>query len=91
MSLKQSHEVQATLAEYMRELMQAIGHLDFEVTGNRITVRDGSTSGHRMPTAIYCCSAQGLCPAPHQSRRLSLEGPQSSPGSSLRFDARPWG
>lgn len=42
MSLKQSHEVQATLAEYMRELMQAIGHLDFEVAGNRITVRDGA-------------------------------------------------
>jgi hypothetical protein len=41
MSLKQSHEVQATLAEYMRELTHAIGHYDFDVTGNRVTVRDG--------------------------------------------------
>ena len=41
MSSKQRHEMQTTLAEYIRELPAAIGDCDFDVTGNRVTVRDG--------------------------------------------------
>ena len=41
MSFTQTHEVQTTLAEYMRELPKAVGHLDFEVAGNEVTVTDG--------------------------------------------------
>jgi hypothetical protein len=40
MTFKQSHEMQSTLKECLRELTHAIGHLDYEVTGNQIIVRD---------------------------------------------------
>jgi len=40
MNFRQSHEMQTTLKEYLRELSDAIGHLDYEVTGNQIIVRD---------------------------------------------------
>jgi hypothetical protein len=37
---KQSHEMQSTLKECLRELTEAIGHHDYELTGDRIIVRD---------------------------------------------------
>lgn len=40
LSFKQSHEMQTTLREYLRELPDAIGHLDYEVSGNQIFIRD---------------------------------------------------
>lgn len=40
MSFTQSHETQATLKECLRELTQAVGTYDYEVTGDRLVVRD---------------------------------------------------
>lgn len=40
MSFRQSHEMQTTVKEYLRELPEAIGHLDYEVTGNQVIVRE---------------------------------------------------
>ena len=40
MSFTQTHETQATLKECLRELTHAIGSHDFEVTGDKIVVRD---------------------------------------------------
>ena len=41
MSFTQTHEVEGTLKECLRELVLALGHWDFEVSGDEITVRDG--------------------------------------------------
>ena len=40
MALTQTHEVQGTLQECLREMVSALGHRDFEVTGDEIVVRD---------------------------------------------------
>jgi hypothetical protein len=40
MSFKHSQEVQWSLKEGLRELTLALGHLNYEVTGNQIVVRD---------------------------------------------------
>lgn len=41
MSFSESHEMEGTLRDCLRELVSVIGHRDFEVTGNEVTVRDG--------------------------------------------------
>lgn len=40
MSFTQTHEMQGTLHECLREMISAVGHHDFEVTGDEIVVRD---------------------------------------------------
>lgn len=40
MSLTESHEMEGTLKECLRELVSALGHRDFEVTGDEVIVRD---------------------------------------------------
>ena len=40
MPSKESHEVQGTLKECIRELAAAIGHRDFELKGDTITVQE---------------------------------------------------
>ena len=42
MSFTQTHDMQGTLHECLRELVSALGHRDFEVSGDVIVVRDGS-------------------------------------------------
>ena len=41
MSVKESHEVEGSLKECLRELSTALGHKDFHVQGDQITVHDG--------------------------------------------------
>ena len=40
MSFKQSHEMQGTLEECLRNLAHALGHCNYEVHGNEVIVRD---------------------------------------------------
>ncbi len=40
MSFKQTHEMEATPEECLRELTEAFNHLDYEVNGNQIIVQD---------------------------------------------------
>lgn len=40
MSFKQTHEMQGTLKECMRELSHALGHCNYEVHGDEVIVRD---------------------------------------------------
>ena len=40
MSFTQTHEMEGTLHECLRELVSALGHRDFEVTGDEVIVRD---------------------------------------------------
>ncbi|MEM7221429.1 MAG: hypothetical protein AAF495_00530 [Pseudomonadota bacterium] len=40
MSFTQTHDMQGTLQECLRELVSALGHHDFEVSGDVIVVRD---------------------------------------------------
>lgn len=40
MSFEQVHEMEGTLGECLRELSQALGPYDYEMHGDRITVRD---------------------------------------------------
>lgn len=41
MSVKQSHEMEGSLKECLRELSSALGHKDFQVEGDRVVVNDG--------------------------------------------------
>lgn len=40
MSFTQTHEMQGTLHDCLRELISALGHRDFEVSGDKIIVKD---------------------------------------------------
>ena len=40
MSFTQTHEVEGTVHECLQGLISALGHRDFEVTGDEIVVRD---------------------------------------------------
>jgi hypothetical protein len=40
MSFTQTHEMQGTLHECLRELVSALGHRDFELSGDVIVARD---------------------------------------------------
>lgn len=40
MSFTQTHEMEGTLHECLRELISALGHRDFEVTEDEVIVRD---------------------------------------------------
>lgn len=40
MSFTQTHEMQGTLHECLRQLISALGHRDFEVMGDEVVVRD---------------------------------------------------
>ena len=40
MLFEQTHEMQASLKECLRELVHAVGHLDFELKGNKVLVQD---------------------------------------------------
>ena len=40
MAFEQIHELQGTLKECFRELTVAIGHLDYELVGDQVIVRD---------------------------------------------------
>lgn len=40
MSFSETHEMEGTLKECLRELVSALGHRDFEVTGDEVIVRD---------------------------------------------------
>ena len=42
MSVKQSHEMEGSLKECLRELSSALGHKDFHMTGDQVVVNDGS-------------------------------------------------
>ncbi len=39
-----THDMQGTLREILRELIQALGHLNFELKGDTVFVTDGSKS-----------------------------------------------
>jgi len=41
MSFSESHEVEGTLKECLRELVSALGDRDFEVKGDEVIVHDG--------------------------------------------------
>jgi hypothetical protein len=41
MSVKFSREMQLKREEFLRELPKAIGYLEHQVSGNRVTVKDG--------------------------------------------------
>ena len=41
MSFTETHEMEGTLKDCLRELVSALGHRDFEVTGDEVIVRDG--------------------------------------------------
>jgi len=41
MSFSQTHEVEGTLKQCLRELILALGHTNFEVNGDEIVVHDG--------------------------------------------------
>ncbi len=40
MSFSETHEMEGTLKECLRELVAALGHRDFEMTGDEVIVRD---------------------------------------------------
>jgi NAD(P)H-nitrite reductase large subunit len=40
MSFKQSHEMEGTLAHCLRQLTQALGHQDYDLSGDQIGVRE---------------------------------------------------
>jgi hypothetical protein len=40
MSFTESHEMEGTLEECLRQLVSALGHQDFEVAGDDVIVRD---------------------------------------------------
>ncbi len=40
MSFSETHEMEGTLKDCLRELVAALGHRDFEVTGDEVIVRD---------------------------------------------------
>lgn len=41
MAFTQTHDIQGTLDECLREMISALGHRDFTVKGDEITVHDG--------------------------------------------------
>jgi len=41
MSVKQSHEIEGSLKECLRELSTALGHKDFHIQGDQVVVNDG--------------------------------------------------
>lgn len=41
MSVKQSHEMEGSLKECLRELSTALGHKDFQIQGDQVVVNDG--------------------------------------------------
>ena len=49
MSFTQSHEMEGSLEECLREISVALGHLNYEVNGNGIVVRD---AGRRVEIGL---------------------------------------